>query len=207
MKKHLILSLVFISLFSCRTVKKEWVKENFTEKATTQEIRLVQDSVFKSEISRIETHISKIETSVSKNETTLESSSENSTTTVSGTIEAEDGKEKSVTAGDLTITTNGANVSFQTTSSKSLSKEFESKYQELTTLLQEEMQFTQLLQSELNSVKKENTFVKSEIERLETLFSKQTTKRNFTFGTWLIIAVIIIALFGLYRFRKKLNFL
>lgn len=205
MKKYIIISLVFISLSSCRTVKKEWVKENFTEKATTQQIRVAQDSVFRSEIQKIETSVSQLETSVSKIETSKTSESETENTNVSGTIEAEDGKEKSVTIGNTTIKSNGANVSFSTSNTKTLTKEFERQLQEITQQLEFERTFNQTLQTEINSLKSEFANFTSTYESEKTTKTKEVTKRNFTLTTWLIIIGVLVLLYFIYRFRKKLK--
>lgn len=207
MKKYIILLLVFISFFSCRTVKKEWVKENFTEKATTNEIRVVQDSTFKSEILKLETSISKIEISVSKNETISETTTENETTNVSGSITAEDGKEKSVTIGGTTIKSNGANVTFETSSSKAFTKQFESQLQELETKFEQTSKELSDTKMTLSVLKSEFANFVSTYESEKTAKSKEVEKSGFGFGVWLIIIIAIILLLAFLYFKSKTSFL
>lgn len=201
--KNLLL-ISFILLTSCRTVKKEWVKETFAEKSEltqfAQETQKTQETL-KTEISE---KVSQIETLVSKNETSSTSEVTNENTTVSGTIEAEEGKEKSITIGNTTIKSNGANVSFSTSSNKTATKQFERQLQEITLQLEYERTLNKSLQSEVNSLKSENVFIKSEIEKLKTSQSKQTTKRNFTLTTWLIILGVLVGSYFVYRFRKRI---
>jgi len=206
MKKAIYIVIV-ISLFSCRVAKKEWVQDNFTEKATINKSLIVQDSVFKSEILKIETSVSELETSVSNIETSSASEASNESTTVSGSIKAEDGKEKSVTIGNTTIKSNGANVSFETTSSKSLTKEFETKYQELNKILQSEKEFNQSLESELTSLKSEFSNFKSTYESEKTSKTKTVTKRGSTFSVWLMIILVLIGTAIFWWFRKRIPFL
>lgn len=204
MKKHLILLVVFISFFSCRTVKKEWVKETFAEKSELTQF--AQETQKTQETLKIELNekVSQIETLVSKNETSSTSEVTNENTSVSGTIEAEEGKEKSVTIGDTTIKSNGANISFSTSSSTSVTKQFESKLQEITQQLEYERSLTQSLQSEVNTLKSEFANFRSAYESETTIKSKEVTKRNLTLGTWIIIAIIVIVLGLVYRFRKRI---
>ena len=201
----LMFSLAFFC--SCRVAKKEWVKENFTEKATTQGIRVVQDSTFKSEISKIETSIHKIETSVSKNETKSTSDTESQTTTVTGTITAEEGKEKSVTIGGTTIKSHGANVTFETTSSKAISKEFQESFQQISKELQEKSVKLQEVQTELNSLKSEFASFVSTYQSEKNAKTKTVKKTGFQFGVWILIALAIIVLVFIWYFRKSIPFL
>lgn len=210
MKKYIIILLMFSLAFlcsSCRVAKKEWVKENFTEKATTQEIRVVQDSTFKSEISKIETSIHKIETFVSKIETFKTSENETESTTVSGSITAEDGKEKSVSIGGTTIKSHGANVTFETTTSKAISKEFQESFQQISKELQEKSVKLQEVQTELNSLKSEFSNFVSTYQSEKNAKTKEVKKTGFQFGVWIIVAIAIIITIFIWYFRKSIPFL
>ncbi len=207
MKKYIILLVVFISLLGCRVAKKEWVKENYTEKSTTREIRVVQDSVIKSELFKIKTSVSKLETSVSKSTTTNGSTSENESTTVSGTITAEDGKEKSVTIGGTIIKSDGANVTFETTSSKAISKEFQENLQEISKELQEKSVQLQEVQTELISLKSEFSNFKLTYESEKTIKTNTVKKTGFQFGVWIIAGIVVIVILAVWYFRKSISFL
>lgn len=201
----LILAILLLS--SCRVAKKEWVNENFSEKETVNDFLTVQDSIVKSEIFKLQSHVSKIETSVSKIEALKTSESSNETTSVSGTLTAEDGKEKSVTIGNTTIKSNGANVSFETSSSMAISKEFESKHKELTKELNEQKKVSQNLRSELNSLKSEFSELKATYNSEKTLKSQTVTKKGFTLGFTSILILIVLAIAALFYFRKKIPFI
>ena len=121
--KKLLIIIILIILTGCRTVKKDWVKQNFTSKTETvkslnsldsiiQKTRLTTNEKLKSEFN------SKLK--LVSNKTT---SSETSITTVKGTITADLNEEKSVTIGDTKITSKGANITFETNNNKSVYKE------------------------------------------------------------------------------------
>ncbi|MCB0447248.1 MAG: hypothetical protein KDD03_07010, partial [Gelidibacter sp.] len=146
---------LMLMLFSCRTAKKEWVKENFTEKSELQEIKdnlTYSNEEVKAEIrnSLISEFSEKLKQQAEKT-----TNNESETTTVKGSITAEEGKEKSATVGNTTIKSNGANVTFETTSTKALSKEIESKYNELNQKLNQELKYNEYLYTEINSLKSE----------------------------------------------------
>lgn len=205
MKKLIIILLILCS--SCRVAKKDWLKETFAEKATVKKSLTVRDSMFRSEISKIETSVSKIENSISKIETSSGSTSENESTTVSGSITAEDGKEKTATVGNTTITSNGANISFTTTTSKEISKAFEIKYQEQQTQLQLQKQTISSLRSQLTSLKTEFANFVSTYESEKNNKTKTVKKTGFQAGVWIIVAVVVIVLIVLWYFRKSIPFL
>lgn len=207
MKKLILLLTVFFLFFSCKSVKKQWVKEHFTEKATTTKINTAQDSVFKSEISKLETYVSQIETSVSKNETTSETTSKNETTSVSGSITAEDGKTKSVTIGGTIIKSNGANVTFETNSSKVFTKQFESQINELTKQLLKEQEINKSTQTEVNSLKSELSQIKTELNQIKIAKSKDTKKTGLSFGSWFFLIVVIILGIAIWYFKKQIPFI
>lgn len=207
MKKLILFSAIILLFTSCRSVKKEWVKENFSEKATVNRSLSVQDSTLKSEISKIETSISKIETSISNTETTKESTSENETTSVSGSITAEEGKEKSVTIGGTTIKSNGANVTFETSSSKTMSREFESKFEQLTLQLEEQSETIQSLNSKLFNQQSEIESLESKYSSLKTSKSRVVKRSGLSFTTWLIIVLALAVVGAIWYFRKSIPFL
>lgn len=207
MKNRFCILVLCLLLFNCRTVKKEWVKENFTEKSTTTQLKSSQDSTLRSEISKIETSVSKIETSVSKIENSATSSAENETTDVSGNIVAEDGKTKSVTIGGTTIKSNGANISFKTSSSKATSKQIETFYENSERKFELQEQTISELRTELNSLKSEFNVLESAYESQKQTRSKNVKKTGLSFGMWAMIIIILIVLVLLWYFRHSIPFL
>lgn len=198
MKKLLIISILFISLFGCRIVKKEYLEENYVEK--TELKQLEQDIIYSNE--RLKTEIS---TSIAldynekiKQATEKTSSNESETTTVSGSIEAEEGKEKSVTVGNTTIKSNGANVSFETTNTKALSKEFESKYNELDQKYSLLEQSKKLLEIRLDSINTKLTDFEKNYNSEKTTKSKLVTKKQLAFGF-----VLLLIFIGAYLLLRK----
>lgn len=207
MKKHLIISLVLISLFSCRVAKKAWVKETYAEKSIVAKNAITHDSIIKTEIRKIGTSVSKLGTYISNIETSRSLETESENTTVSGTIEAEDGKEKFVTFGNTKITSNGANVSFETTNARYISKEFQAKFQEISSELQLEKSKTESLQIAINSLKSEFSTFKSNIKSKTNTKIKTVKKTGFQFGVWLIAIIAIMIIILVRYFRKSIPFL
>ena len=207
MKKLLILSLLFISFTSCRVAKKEWVKENFTEKSTVKESLTVQsDSINKRLEQLSESFNSKLK-SISESKSSSSSESESESTNVTGTITAEDGKEKSVTINGTTIKSNGANISFETNSNKAISKEFKENFDQLTAELQTESSKRFQLEVEVRSLYSRLSELESNKEASKTTKSKEVTKRGFSFGVWLFFLLFGIAICTIWYFRKSIPFL
>ena len=199
-KKITVIVLLTLLTFGCKTVKKEWVKENFTSK---QESSLLKQSVsnlnktLKSEIS--DTSIKDFNEKLNQLSKKI-TETESKNTTVSGSITAEDGKEKSVSIGNTEIKSIGANITFETTSSTSLSKEFETKYHELSQLLQSEREYREVLRIEIDSLKNEFANFVSNQESEKTTKYKEVKKR--------VISILVLLIIGtLYYFRKKIPFL
>lgn len=192
---------------SCRVAKKDWVKENYSERSEIEQLIQASEQTTKTEISKLETSVSKIETSISNSETSSTSETESQTTTVTGTITAEEGKEKSVTIGGTTIKSHGANVTFETTSSKAISKEFQESFQQISKELQEKSVKLQEVQTELISLKSEFASFVSTYQSEKNAKTKEVKKTGFQFGVWILIAVVLIVLVFIWYFRKSIPFL
>ena len=203
MKKLLFIIAVWILLFatSCRSVKKQWVKENLTEKVELQEAKETQSQTLKNEVEKIENKITNLKKSLSETQTTKETSEENENTTIEGTLTAEDGKEKSIQIGNTTIKSNGANVTFKTNSSKSTSKEFTSQIERLESQIISIESNYRNLQSDVNTLTKENTDLKRQIEQVKTTKQKDVNKSGFSFGfyLWLVIILALVAVVWYFR--------
>jgi hypothetical protein len=206
-KSTCIVVIVLLLCTSCRVAKKDWVKENFTEIATTQKIRAVQNDSVDKRINQLSKTVTSQLESFKENASRTKSLNETQSTNVEGSIIAEDGKEKSVTVGTTTIKSNGANVTFSTNTSKSLNSEYKETFEALSRQLKTEQDYRELIQNEVNSLKTQSSAIKKQLQQLTDARSKSVVKRGFSFGAWLwflIIALIVVAYFIL---RKKLPFL
>lgn len=200
-----VFTLAFF-LTSCRTVKKDWLKENYVEKTELKKLEqsinssnetsaVVEDFVKRKELTELIESLSK-KTNTHETENTI----------VSGNIEAEAGKEKSVTVGGTKIISNGANVSFETTNTKALSKEFETKYQELYTKEQKNSELIQNIYTKLQSSENQIQLLESKIESLKNTETKEVKKKGFQL--WVIVLIGIVLLLGAFWWlRKKTNIL
>lgn len=196
---------LMLMLFSCRTAKKEWVKENFTEKA---ELQSIQDNLtYSTEEVKAEIRNSLISEFSEKLKQQAEktTNNESETTTVKGSIIAEEGKEKSATVGNTTIKSNGANVTFETTSTKALSKEFETKYNQLNQKLEQELKYNKYMYTEINSLKSEIADLRSTYQSEKQAKTKETTKRGFTFWAVIIGGLIVVLGVAGYIFRSNIQ--
>lgn len=204
MKKTLIISILFISFFSCRTAKKEWVNENFTLKKTsviteqdilykiTEQEKMIKESVL--------SELNETINSISEKNTTTETNS----TTISGSVEAEQGKEKTVDANGLKITTNGFNVSFESKSTKELSKEFESKFHELSQQINHQREVNETLRDSISSINNKLSKHDEEIESIKNSKSKEVTSRSFSFGFVIVLFLVIALLLVVIFFKSKI---
>lgn len=209
MKRSLLILLVFWTFFvqSCRTAKKDWVNENFTSKSETEAFQKGIAKVTETLKKDVAESLTEFKKEVSSTATTSSSETESENTTVTGTITAEDGKEKSVTIGGTTIKSNGADVSFTTTASKEISKEFLEKFQEISSELQSEKLLRETLEAQLFSLKSEFANFRSSYESEKDTKTKTVNKKGLTggFTFWIILAIIIIAL--IWYFRKSIPFI
>ena len=203
MKKYLILSIVFISLFSCRIAKKQWVKENYAEKSVIEESLTTQNTLQKNELSKITQEI--ITNFTQKLQEQKSKVSESESTDVSGTITAEDGKQKYVTIGNTTIKSDGANVTFKTSSN--ISKEFESRYKELEENDKKQSIHISTLERRLDSVIINQKQMKVEQDIIKTNQTKSVKKSGLSFGSWFILIIVAIVLVAIWFFRKSIPFL
>lgn len=204
MKNYLILSVLFISLFGCKTAKINWVKENFEEKSVvSQKLETQKDSLI-SEISTIRDSLSAISSHFLQQQTTSVSSSLDESTTISGSIVAEDGKEKSVTAGGITIKSNGANVSFETTMTRRETIALQNRVESLTIQLTEAI--SRIEKNQLKTISNEKNLAdfRSTYESQTQTKEKEVKKTGFQAGVWIIgglaILVLVVLLYLSWKF-------
>jgi len=205
MKHKIILILVVLLFSSCRVAKKNWVKENFTEKATVKKSLTLQSNALINRIENLQETLTAKYDELSKESSKETRTEENESTTVTGNITAEEGKEKSVTIGATTIKSDGANVSFQTNFSKSVSKEFLEKMSALSNEIN----------TQSNKIIELNKLVEAQSRRLSELesnkeikkntSSKDVTKRGFSFGAWLIGLLIFSGLILFFFLKSKIK--
>lgn len=206
MKKVFIIlsSLVFLG---CKTAKVNWVKENFEEKAVvSQKIEAQKDSLL-SEISTIRDSLSVFQSQFLQQQTTSVSSSLDESTTISGSIIAEDGKEKSVTAGGIVIKSNGANVSFETTMTRRETIELQHKVESLTVQLNEAI--SKIEQNQLKTISNEKQLAdfRSTYESDTRTKEKEVKKTGFQAGVWIIGALALIVIIALWYLNKKFGWI
>lgn len=168
MKKLLLILLLFTS---CKIAKRNWVNENFTSKE---------------EKTQLETELQKTKFNL-LNLTQNTSSHSNEHVTVTGSITAEDGKEKTVTAGGLTITSNGANINFESTNTSSKSQE---------------LIYSQL-RAENESFKTRLDVLESKLDQEKTTTTKTVKKTGFQAGVWVVIVLVLLALVVLWYLKNQ----
>jgi len=208
MKKTILLSLFLLALFSqgCRVAKKDWVKENFSQKTETNQTKQTLEQSLETLKREMSETINQKVTSLSQSTSESTTTNESETTTVTGTLTAEDGKEKSVTVGGTTITSNGANISFETSSSKKLIKEYQSEIQALTSELSDIRTENVQMSQELNSLKSEFALFRSTYTSDKETQSKTVKKTGFKFGFWVVLIIVLIVVGMLRYFRKQISF-
>ena len=203
-KITLVISLIILfSLFSCRSVKKEWIKENFTEKSEIQEIKesltssneLIKEDVLKSLLFDFNKNLSE---SVSK-----QSESESETTKATIDIEAEFGKIKEAMVGNTKISSNGAKISVETTSNKSFAKDYESYKKETQETIEMLLNENVLLEKKTDKYSIENNSLKTELKQIKETQSKLVTKKQLGLGFVLLIVIGLV----LYLIIKRAIFL
>ena len=125
----------------------------------------------------------------------------NEDTSISGTITAEEGKEKSVSFGGNTITSIGSEIKFLWNKNNRTKKDFESKYKQLDEKLAQRDTRIATLESRLDSLLVTETKSNSTKESEKNTASK-TKKRTGPWWIWLIIAAIVVG-YLYHIFGKK----
>lgn len=201
-----ILSFIFyvailLMFFSCRTVKKEWVKENFTEKSELQEIKeslnysneLIKEDIRQTILAEFNKSLVEI---TSKLNETLE---ENTIAKID--IEAEFGKIKEATIGNTKVTSNGAKISVETNTSKYLSKDYESYKKETQETIEMLLSENVLLDKKIDKYSLENNSLKTELTQIKETQSRYVTKKQLGLGFVLLIVIGLI----IYFLNKRFN--
>ena len=200
----ILLTLIFIGFLMTSCVTKKKLKESQdlqstyildqTEQKWINSVQNIKSELSESILSQFNETIKSFRESSSTNE--------NETTDVTVNITAEDGKEKSATVGNTTVTSNGADIIVKTTSNKSTDKKLETINKELTQSLNEVQNSLKTVKNELNELKKESLRIDEELKsQLETK-SKETNKKGLSI--WMVIIAIVSAiLFVAYKIYSK----
>lgn len=194
---------LMLVLFSCRTVKKEWVKENFTEKSELQEIKeslnysneLIKEDIRQTILAEFKNNLIEI---TSKLNETLE---ENTIAKID--IEAEFGKIKEATIGNTKVTSNGAKISVETNTSKYLSKDFESYKKDTKETIEMLLSENVLLDKKIDKYSVENNNLKNQLSQIKETQSRYVTKKQLGLGFVLLIVICLI----IYFINKSFRFL
>lgn len=210
-KSEKILSIILLSLFllsftSCVTKKKLKESQDLqstyildqTEKKWTNSVQNIKSELSESILSQFNETIKSFKESSSSNE--------NESTDVTVNITAEDGKEKSATVGNTTVTSNGADISVKTSSTKAINNQIETSNSEWSQKY--DILETSLKTAEMKSEQRDYANLKR-IEQLESKLdkqSKETDKKGLSF--WLIIIAIVSALLfiAIRYFKVKIPF-
>lgn len=200
MKKAILISLILITLTGCRTVKKDWVKDNYVEKSEIQRLENSIEKLKQTTTQTINERIDSKYTAILNEMREAVKVDENETTTVSGTIEAEEGKEKSATIGNTTIKSNGSSIKFETTLNKAFNKELETINSKIEQTIEQYRNSLKTLENDFTTYKestdKELAYLKSELDKK----NKQTDKKGFSFTFVVILGIAVL----IYIFRKRI---
>lgn len=203
MKTIIKIFLLFFVLTSCVTKKKliEYQQAESTRVLDIVDVRTNKAiETLKSDV--LET-LNKKEQETTKEERNTNTTHENESINVIGTLEPKE-KETSVSVGGTTIKNNGGNVSFEITSSKEYKAERESLIKEFSKVIEEErnarISSEISLQQQIDYLVKENEVLKHENE----IRTKEVNKKGLPIWIW--IAVGLVCLFFVLRFIKKTQF-
>ncbi len=196
--KKLLTTLLILSVFSgCKTVKKDWLKENYVEKT---QFNVLEQQVISSTENSSETKdyitlekFNEFKNSLSQKSS--ETSSEESTTKIS--IEAEDGVEKSAVIGNTKVVSNGASISVEVKNFKEASRSIEILQSELEQYKTETSQLITAFRKEINASAVKITELENELQSQKNVFTKTSKKKGFTFGTTVLILGILLIIIGL----------
>jgi len=201
MKKLIYIIFVLFLLTSCRIVKKDWLKENYVAKNDLEKTVNNLEETHERDFSKIASEYQVIKTDLSNIETTKTNESETETITVSGTIKAEEGKEKTAIIGNTKITSNGADISFKVENSKAFTQAFESIKNQFETYKSETSEVISSLQKDLTQKSQIIETLTQDIKTLKTEKSRTVTKKQLGFGVIILLILIVVGYLLLKRFK------
>jgi hypothetical protein len=193
----LILSILILST-SCRSVKKKWVSENFATKIETALLEGKLEQSQQLETQKTIDSFSQLLKSNSTTKTETNTSSNNESTTISGTITAQEGKTKTVSFGNTKIESDGANITFTSTNTKAQLRETQETISQLEQKFESITSHNTLLYKETQSALSQITILKQEVKSLKESKSKDLKKTGFPW--WIVIAIgIILSVYIIYK--------
>ena len=201
MRKTVILLVLSLSLFSCRSVKKQFeelkAQTDYKTDSIAKELSIFKQTAKQEVFRDVFTEVGK--TLKSQNEKINESNSK--ITTIRGEIRAEEGKIKQAEANGLKIRSNGANITFETIVNNKESKEIQANITNMQERVKAQEIIISSLQSQIDKYDQKIAKINTEIETLRDIKTKNVTKKNITFYAWVIIGVLI--LFAVFYKRIK----
>lgn len=205
MKKILIVSVLLI-FCSCRTAKKEWVKENYSSKEELVTLGNKISTVTSNQISSMQkTLLNEInEKRFFLNENFDKKENEN--TTVTGTIKAEEGIEKTAQVGNTLIKSNGSEIQFKIQIEKELSETIKSYEESLESYKSESEKQISILQSSLAEERNARIELQREFESYKESKSREVTKKGFTLSATVIfigIGLFLLIIVAVYYYVKN----
>lgn len=200
MKKAILISLILITLTGCRTVKKDWVKDNYVEKSEIDQLKQSIERFKQTVNTSIDERIDSKYTSILNEMREAVKVDENETTTIIGSIEAEEGKEKSATIGNTIIKSNGSNITFESTLNKAFNKELETINSKMEQTIEEHKKSLKAFEIDFEAYKLETQKKIAELQSQLYQKDKTTNKKGFTFTFIIILGIAIL----IYVFRKRI---
>lgn len=201
MRKTVILLILSLSLFSCRTVKKQFeelkAETDYKTDSIAKELSIFKKTAKQEVFRDVFTEVGK--TLKSQNEKINESNSK--ITTIRGEIKAEEGKIKQAEANGLKIRSNGANITFESVINNKESKEIQANITNVQERVKAQEIIISSLQSQIEKYDQKIAKINTEIQTLRDMKSKSVTKKNIPFFAWVVLGVLLIL--GIFYKRIK----
>lgn len=194
---------LMLSVFSCKTVNKTKTYEDFVSKQDLSQLDQKWSTylqTFKKDVKETSLATVKDYLKVQKESS---STNENENSVISGKATAEEGKEKTFTAGNTTIKTNGFEIAFEINTLKQLKQSYESRIEQQDKSISNLQ--TALETSETIRTEEVNALTKR-VEVLESEKSTQTktvSKRTIAF-CFIVVCAVSFVLFLLYKFGGRI---
>lgn len=195
-KSKILFIAVILSLTNCAS--KNFVKTKINKKIEVDSIAISKLTIKQNKLFKVTDSLLVTLREVTREVNSKELENENKTTTIEGTIEAEEGKEKTFISDDLKITTNGAKVSFKSVNSKTRVKEFESRFKSVETELREIKASFEAYKDSLSIANK----AKIEYEKKEKV--KEIKKHKESKWWWWLCLLPFLGL-GVYYIYKRVR--
>lgn len=193
----------FVAVTGCRSVKIDKLKEELATKTELQKLEKSFTNTIASTKTDLQQNILNIQKATINQLALRTNTKENETTTIKADVKAEEGKEKSVSFGGTKITSNGFNVSVETTTNKEFNKELEN-YKEAS-----EFRYSQLETKQETTQKQLDSTNQVLANFIATYQSEKNSKTRTVSKKQIGLGILgLLLLFGAYiLLRKKFNWL